>query len=167
MISSHNAGPATAPPLHKNSSELSKIHISSTMAALKAALADLKSSESTNYAATAAEHGCDETTLRRRHQGKQVSRQDAAFECRSLLSKQRERELISYINKLTARGLPPTTSMVWNFAQDLAKSRLQKTGCTSSHDAVQTSLHLGGYEALISAGKRLIIFIAISFILSL
>ena len=91
------------------------------MAALKAALADLKSSESINYAATAAKHGCDETTLRRRHQSKQVSRQDAAFECRSLLSKQRERELISYINKLTARGLPPTTSMVWNFAQDLAK----------------------------------------------
>ena len=91
------------------------------MAALKAALADLKSSESINYAATAAEHGCDETTLRRRHQGKQVSRQDAAFECRSLLSKQQERDLISYINKLTARGLPPITLMVWNFAQDLAK----------------------------------------------
>ena len=40
------------------------------------------------------------TTLRRRHQGKQVSRQNAAFACRSLLSKQQEKELVSYINKL-------------------------------------------------------------------
>jgi len=49
------------------------------MPGLEAALEALKLSDSINYAATAREHDCDETTLRRRHQGKQVSRQDAAL----------------------------------------------------------------------------------------
>lgn len=91
------------------------------MAALNKALTFLESSESVNYAETARTFGCDETTLRRRHQGKQRSRQDADSSYKSRLSNQQERDLIAYINKLTDRGIPPTLPMIRNFAQDIAK----------------------------------------------
>ena len=91
------------------------------MEALDKALTFLESSESVNYAETAKTFGCDETTLRRRYQGKQRSRQDADFLYKSRLSKQQERDLVAYINKLTARGIPPTLPMIRNFARDIAK----------------------------------------------
>jgi hypothetical protein len=91
------------------------------MAGLEAALEALKLSDSINYAATADEYKCSETTLRRRHQGKQVSRHDAAFEHHSLLSKEQEKVLINYINKLTAYGIPPTIPMVRTWCSKLAK----------------------------------------------
>jgi len=96
------------------------------MEGLDAALASLRLSKSINYAETAREYKCDETTLRRRHQGKQRSRQDADFMYKSYLSKQQEKDLVAYINKLTARGLPPTIPMVKNFGEDLAKRDVGK-----------------------------------------
>jgi hypothetical protein len=47
------------------------------MAAIDKTLQFLKTSGSINYAATAKKFECDETTLRRRHQGKQRARRDA------------------------------------------------------------------------------------------
>jgi hypothetical protein len=88
------------------------------------ALEFLKSSESINYAKTARRFNCDETTLRRRHQGKQRSRRDADDLYKSRLSKQQERELIAYIHKLSSRGIPPTLTMIKNFAQDIAKTEV-------------------------------------------
>ncbi|KID96268.1 DDE superfamily endonuclease, CENP-B-like protein, partial [Metarhizium majus ARSEF 297] len=91
------------------------------MAAIDEALKFLESSESSNYAKTARRFNCDETTLRRRHQGKQRSRRDADSLYKSRLSKQQERELVAYIHKLSSRGIPPTLTMMKNFAQDIAK----------------------------------------------
>jgi hypothetical protein len=97
------------------------------MGPLEEALAFLESSEKVNYAAAARKFGCDETTLRRRHQGKQRSRQEADSTYKFKLSKQQEKELVAYIVKLTARGLPPTLSMVKNFAEDIAKVEVGDT----------------------------------------
>jgi len=96
------------------------------MESLKAGLASLQLSETVNYRATAGEYKCVETTLRRRHQGKQRSRQDADFTYKSHLSKQQEKDLVAYINRLTGRGLPPTLPMVKNFAEDIAKKEIGK-----------------------------------------
>jgi len=96
------------------------------MAPIDEALAFLKSSESVNYAETARRFNCDETTLRRRHQGKQRSRRDADRLYKSRLSKQQERDLIAYIHKLSSRGIPPTLPMIKNFAQDIAKIKVGK-----------------------------------------
>ena len=96
------------------------------MASLEAGLASLQLSETINYVETAKEHKCDETTLRRRHQGKQRSRKDADFTYKSHLSMQQEKDLVAYINRLTARGLPPTLPMVKNFAEDIAKKEIGK-----------------------------------------
>jgi hypothetical protein len=40
-----------------------------------------------------------------------------------LLSFQQEADLVEYINKLTKKGLPPTTAMVRNFAEQMASKR--------------------------------------------
>ncbi|OAQ63827.1 DDE superfamily endonuclease, CENP-B-like protein [Purpureocillium lilacinum] len=96
------------------------------MAPIDEALDFLKSSVSVNYAETARRFNCDETTLRRRHQGKQRSRRDADRLYKSRLSKQQERDLIAYIHKLSSRGIPPTLPMIKNFAQDIAKIEVGK-----------------------------------------
>ncbi|KAL6410938.1 DDE superfamily endonuclease, CENP-B-like protein [Ilyonectria robusta] len=96
------------------------------MAPIDEALDFLNSSESVNYAETARVFNCDETTLRRRHQGKQRSRQDANRLYKSRLSKEQERDLIAYIHKLSSRGIPPTLPMIKNFAQDIAKTEVGK-----------------------------------------
>jgi transposase-like protein len=93
------------------------------MGDLEAALASLALSDSVNYVQTAKEYGVDETTLRRRHQGKQVSRHTAAFESKSLLTDAQEQVLISHIKRLTERGIPPTPQMVRNFAAEIGKER--------------------------------------------
>ncbi|RKK07648.1 hypothetical protein BFJ65_g17853 [Fusarium oxysporum f. sp. cepae] len=96
------------------------------MAAIDKALEFLKISGSINYAATAKKFECDETTLRRRHQGKQRARRDADSLYKSRLSKQQEQDLVTYIRKLSLRGIPPTLSMIRNFAQDIAKIEVGK-----------------------------------------
>ncbi|KAL5585824.1 hypothetical protein FOVSG1_013516 [Fusarium oxysporum f. sp. vasinfectum] len=96
------------------------------MAALDKALEFLKTSGSINYAATAKKFECDETTLRRRHQGKQRARRDADTLYKSRLSKQQEQDLVTYIRKPSLRGIPPTLSMIRNFAQDIAKIEVGK-----------------------------------------
>ncbi|KAI8395973.1 hypothetical protein FOFC_21503 [Fusarium oxysporum] len=96
------------------------------MAAIDKALEFLKTSGSINYAATAKKFECDETTLRRRHQGKQRARRDADSLYKSRLSKQQEQDLVTYIRKLSLRGIPPTLSMIRNFAQDIAKIEVGK-----------------------------------------
>ena len=88
------------------------------------ALEFLKSSGSINCTKIARRFNCDETTLRRRHQGKQRSRRDADDLYKSRLSKQQERELIAYIHKLSSRGIPPTLTMIKNFSQDIAKTEV-------------------------------------------
>ncbi|KJZ69920.1 hypothetical protein HIM_10705 [Hirsutella minnesotensis 3608] len=96
------------------------------MAPIDEALEFLKSCDTVNYAKTARQFNCDETTLRRRHQGKQRSRQDADSLYKSRLSKQQERDLIEYIRKLSSRGIPPTLPMIKSFAQDIAKIEVGK-----------------------------------------
>lgn len=104
---------------------------------LEAALRSLELSDSINYAGTARKFNCSATTLRRRHKGEQRSRHVADFEYKSHLSKQQEKDLIAYINRLTARGLPPTVSMVKYFAEELAKTTVGKNwvnGFVKRHD---------------------------------
>ncbi|XP_044714410.1 DDE superfamily endonuclease domain-containing protein [Hirsutella rhossiliensis] len=96
------------------------------MAPIDEALEFLKLCDTVNYAKTARQFNCDETTLRRRHQGKQRSRRDADSLYKSRLSKQQERDLVAYIRKLSSRGIPPTLPMIKSFAQDIAKIEVGK-----------------------------------------
>lgn len=92
------------------------------MGSIEAALTALKSQNPPNYNATAKEYGVNRTTLSRRHRGITGSTREL-HDSISILTKQQEKTLVEYINKLTNRGLPPTTSMVLNFAADIGKHR--------------------------------------------
>ena len=88
-------------------------------ARIELALDDLHRQEKPNIMGTAKKHGLVESTLRRRYQGKHLSKAAAASEYRQNLTFVQEETLISHINRLTDRGLPPTSRMVRNFAEEM------------------------------------------------
>ena len=92
------------------------------MKPIELALAALDLSDEPNYAAVAKEFKVSATTLAHRHKGTQLSHEDATFQHKTLLSKQQNKDLLDYVNKLTVRGCPPTPAMVRNFAFDICKT---------------------------------------------
>jgi hypothetical protein len=58
-------------------------------------------------------------TLKRRFEGTQGSRAQANSNYRQCLSIEQEKQLISHINMLTSRGLPPTSAIVKNLAKEI------------------------------------------------
>ncbi len=61
----------------------------------------------------------DRHTLRRRFEGIQTSRREAHSTYHQNLTIEEEEQLIITINHLTARGLPPTSQMVRNLAEEM------------------------------------------------
>jgi hypothetical protein len=88
---------------------------------MDAALAALDSQKHVNFTVTAKEFDVHRTTLSRHFKGEQSSRADADKNYKYLLTPSEEKYLVSYINKLTDNGLPPTTHMVRNFVASIAK----------------------------------------------
>jgi hypothetical protein len=76
--------------------------------------------EEIGYVGVAKKYGIDESTLRRRHQGKCTMRAEAAH-MRQKLNPKQEEELCKYINTSTERALPPTRMMVASFASHICK----------------------------------------------
>jgi hypothetical protein len=62
-----------------------------------------------NYSQVARDFGIERTTLMRRHKGICASRQEATSLHHKFLIDTQEEALISQINKLIVRGLPPTS----------------------------------------------------------
>ncbi|KAF2184556.1 hypothetical protein K469DRAFT_780953 [Zopfia rhizophila CBS 207.26] len=91
------------------------------MQPIEAALESLKSlkpGESPNYTATAKNYGCNRSTLSKRHRRVQGTRAEQ-YENQRYLTEEQSRTLIAYINKLTARSLPPSNQMLRNFAKEI------------------------------------------------
>ena len=82
-------------------------------------LESLKPGESPNYTAVAKKYGVQRSTLSRRHRRVTRSHTDK-IENQQLLSPAQEKELVDYIDKLCARGLPPSKQMIRNFATEIA-----------------------------------------------
>jgi hypothetical protein len=76
---------------------------------IEAALDQLKSQKTLNYAAAARDHHVHRTTLARRYCGKTVSRAEANSTYRQRLNDVQEDTLLRYINSLTDRHIPPTS----------------------------------------------------------
>ena len=72
-----------------------------------------------NYSQVARDFGIKRTTLMRRHKGICASRQEATSLYHKLLTDTQEEALISQINKLTVRGLPPTSQIIRNLAEEI------------------------------------------------
>ena len=86
---------------------------------IEAALADLRLQDQPNISATAKCYNVNRSTLSKRFNGVQQSKEEG-YELQRLLSNAQSNALIKYINTLTERGLPPTNAMVRNFAADIA-----------------------------------------------
>ena len=92
---------------------------SSHDARIELAIAHLKAQDVPKYRATAREFDLVESTLRRRYKGQITSKRDAISKHHQNLSLAAEESLITQINRLTDRGIPPTSRMVRNFAEEI------------------------------------------------
>lgn len=113
--------------------------------ALELAIADLESQDKPSYRATAKKYGVSDVTLRRRFLGTQTSPATASSLYRQRLSAAQETALVAQINRLTDRGIPPTSQMVKNMAEEMIQDTLGKnwTGeFVRRHQKVLKSMYL-------------------------
>jgi hypothetical protein len=61
-----------------------------------------------------------------RYKGKSTSREEVTLYTHRKLSAIQEKTLVAYINKLSARRLPPTSQIVKNLAEELSKQEIGK-----------------------------------------
>ena len=71
-------------------------------------------------------HGVWRSTLTRRAEGETASRKDKAI-AQQKLTPQQEDELITYIEGLTVRHLPPTRTMIRTFAHKIASVKVSNS----------------------------------------
>jgi hypothetical protein len=93
---------------------------------INAALAAIESrgpGESFTYSDIARKYGVVRSTLARRHQGTTLPRSEG-YENQQNLNQHQEAELVRYIQRLTERGLPPTRTMIQNYASCIAKKEV-------------------------------------------
>jgi Tc5 transposase DNA-binding domain len=88
---------------------------------IKAAIDELNSQKTLNYAAAARAHNIDRTTLSRRYNGKTVSRAEATSTYRQCLNDVQEDTLLRHIDSLTDRHIPPTSQIIRNLAEEILK----------------------------------------------
>ena len=100
----------------------STMNNTTTTAPIDQAIANLESQERPNILATAKKFGLVESTLRRRWKGQSVSRREASSTHKQRLTTVQEEALISQINRLTDRGIPPTPTIVRNLAEEMIQS---------------------------------------------
>jgi ribosomal protein S24E len=86
---------------------------------MRKALAEIESSEAPDYAIIARKYGLMRSTLSRRARGQTTSRTEFQSQIHQCLTNAQERVLINQINRLTGRGIPPTSQMVKNFAEEM------------------------------------------------
>jgi len=87
--------------------------------AMQKALADIESSSAPNLSEIALKYGLERSTLSRRVAGKTTSRAEFLSRTHQCLTNTQEHVLINQINRLTERGIPPTSQMVKNFAEEM------------------------------------------------
>jgi hypothetical protein len=87
-----------------------------------------------NYSQVARDFGIERTTLMRRHKGICTSRQEATSLYHKLLTDTQEEALISQINKLTVRGLPPISQIIRNLTEEII-------GCDVSKNWIAGFIH--------------------------
>jgi hypothetical protein len=93
---------------------------------IELALADLRQQEKPNIRCTAKFFSLLESTLRRRWQGKTMSHSAAASEYKQRLTNAQKKALIKQINQLTDRRMPPTSSIIRNFAEEMIHGPISK-----------------------------------------
>jgi Tc5 transposase DNA-binding domain len=123
---------------------------------MQKALAEIESSLKPNYTVIARKHGLTPSTVIRRVQGKTVSREEFQSQVHQCLTNAQERVLINQINRLTERGIPPTSQMVRNFAEEMIGRAIGKNWVGEfcrRHQSELKSLYLRNIENLRVKGE--------------
>jgi hypothetical protein len=94
--------------------------------AIDAAVDAIKRGEFANYANAAQKYGCDRGVLSRRMRGLTKSKRQAMSFYRQCLTNEQEEVLITRINDLTDRGMPPTSQIVKNLAEEIRGEQVGK-----------------------------------------
>lgn len=84
-----------------------------------AAIESLSIGTSFSYTEVARQYNVDRSTLSRRHR-KVTRSMNEKYDEHRLLNHIQEAELVQYINKLCARGLPPSKEMIRSFGLEIA-----------------------------------------------
>ena len=95
-------------------------------AQIQRALAHLNEQKQLNYAEAARTHGVNPSTLRRRHKGISVSREQVTSETHQRLSSTQEDELLRHIDALSNKYIPPTTQIVRNLVEEILQAEVRK-----------------------------------------
>jgi hypothetical protein len=93
---------------------------------IESALADMNAELKPNASAIAKKWKVDRTTLTRRFEGQTASRATYFSERRQCLTTEQEDRLVDQINRLTNQGIPPTSQMVKNFAEEIIGREVRK-----------------------------------------
>ena len=125
-ISRSNAAPGVMPPLLNYPTSMIFLNISTMASSLEAALENLTLQDVPNFKRTARIYGTVESTLRRRYKRQTVSKQKTNSMYKQRLTDAQENSLIRQINVLTDREIPPTPSMIKNFAEEMLKDSMKK-----------------------------------------
>jgi len=118
---------------------------------MKKALDALNAQLIPNYTQTGLKYGIDRITLMRRYKGLCTSRQEATSLYHKLLTDVQEELLIDQINKLTIRGLPPTSHIVRNLAEEIIGREVNKNWTAhfvKRHSSRLKSLYLRNIDNL-------------------
>jgi len=94
--------------------------------AIDKAIAAIRRGEFSDYANAAKEYGCDRGALSWRIRGLTKSKKEADSFCRQCLTNEQEEVLIQRINDLTDRGMPPTSQIVKNLAEEIRGEHVGK-----------------------------------------
>jgi hypothetical protein len=93
---------------------------------MELAIAEMSLEEKDSCRSIAMKYSLNHTTLSRRFKGEQVSRTVANSEYRQRLSSKQEETFLKYINKLSDRGLPPTSQIAKNIAEEIVGGEVGK-----------------------------------------
>jgi hypothetical protein len=91
-----------------------------------AAVAAIRRGEFTVYADAAREYKCDRGAVSRRIRGLTKSRKEALSFWHQCLTDEQEEVLIQRINDLTNRGMPPTSQIIRNLAEEMRGKLVSK-----------------------------------------
>ena len=115
------------------------------------ALDDLIKQKVPNLLATSKKYEVNRTTLTRQFNGTQMSRADFLSESIQCLSRDQEKVVLGFINKLTDRNCMPTSQIVKNVAEEVAGQPVGKNWVGRFVRRYQDQLHAGFLRTIDSA----------------
>ena len=124
----------TTPPLSIMSDYTKK-------ARMELALADWNQQEYPNVLQTSKNYDPVESTLRRRWKGQILSHEEISSEYKQRLSTAQEEVLIQRINQLANRGIPTTSRIVHNLAEEMVQGPVDSMVINSIQFRVRNELN--------------------------